>query len=178
MEVSHLKESNLCQKNLKELLSYNEETGEFYWLRRPDLNRASKIFNSKYAGKRAGVESPRKYRYIRMRGIGFFSESRLAWLYVTGQWPSGEIDHINGDPSDNRFVNLRVASRSQNGANRGIHSNNQSGFKGVTKARNKWTAEVSFQKKKLRLGRFNTPQEAYAAYLGASKAFHGEFAKP
>lgn len=169
---------NISQDQLKKILSYDSKTGVFVWLFRPSDSRANKIFNSRSGGKIAGITCPRGYVYIKTRPFGMFSASRLAWLYTHGDWPKNEIDHINGNPSDNRIENLREATRSENGANRAIHKNNKSGFKGVTKKRNKWTACVAINKKRFRLGSFDSPEEAHAAYLKKSKEVQKEFARP
>lgn len=169
---------SLSSEQLKALISYDEKSGVFTWLPRPNNSRANKIFNSRSSGKVAGVKCPRGYVYIKTRPHGLFSASRLAWLYVNGEWPSNEIDHINGRTDDNRIENLRNATRSQNGANRGKHKNNSTGFKGVTKKKNKWTACVAINKKRFRLGSFDTPEAAYEAYLQKSKEVQKEFARP
>jgi hypothetical protein len=163
------------QEVLKKRLDYDPLTGSFVWKQRISDSRNDKIFNTRFAGKIAGVKCPRGYIYIRMRDYGFFSASRLAWLYAHGAWPAQEVDHINGNPSDNRLSNLREASRSENGANRTIHSNNKSGFKGVTKHRNKWAACVRMNNKRYRLGVFDTPELAHKAYLKKAKELHGEY---
>lgn len=167
----------LTQSELKKLIHFNPDAGTFTWIRRDGDSRAIKIFNAKFAGKEAGVTCPRGYRYVRFRAFGFFLVGRLAWLYVNGSWPAEEIDHINGDPSDNRIANIRAATRSENASNRGRHRNNKSGFKGVTKKREKWTACVRVRNVRYRLGTFNTAEEAYTAYAAKAKEVQAEFAR-
>lgn len=89
------------------------------------------------------------------------------------------IDHINGDKLDNRKENLRVCSASNNAMNRGRQSNNKSGYKGVIydKERDKWRAEITVNKKRMYLGRYETVEEAAEAYRKAAELYHGEFAK-
>ena len=100
----------MTQEKLKSLLDYNPETGVFTWKRRTDIEnlRIRNGWNSKYAGRQAGskVKTPH-LPYIRIAG---YLAHRLAWLYMTGEWPEEgkEIDHINGDASDNRFCNLKA----------------------------------------------------------------------
>ncbi len=103
---------------------------------------------------------------------------RLIWLWMTGEWPEFEIDHEDENKSNNRWKNLRKATSSQNLSNRGAPINNTSGFKGVWKSStNRWCAEIQFEKKKIVLGHFKTPQEAAKAYKDAAKHLHGQFAK-
>lgn len=106
-----------------------------------------------------------------------YSAHRIAWLITTSQWPKKELDHINGVGSDNRWSNLREATRQQNSRNRKIHKNNKSGIKGVywDKSNKTWIAEVAVRGKNIRFGRFKTKEEASKAYeQGALKHF-GEF---
>jgi hypothetical protein len=102
---------------------------------------------------------------------------RLAWLFVYGEWPPNQIDHINGNRADNRIVNLRLATPAENSRNRRRHQNNISGFKGVIRQRAKWHAQIMVNGRWHRLGGFSTPEEAHAAYCEAAPKFHGEFAR-
>ncbi len=89
------------------------------------------------------------------------------------------VDHINGDPTDNRRSNLRICTVSQNLMNRGANSNSKSGFKGVSPCHSngRWRATINIAgSKQKHLGYFDTPEEAHAAYVEAAKQFHGEFA--
>jgi hypothetical protein len=86
------------------------------------------------------------------------------------------VDHINGDRLDNRKINLRVCTDSQNLMNRGAQSNNTSGFKGVSFHQGKWRAIITFQKKTKHLGYYPTPREAHEAYCLCADMLHGEFA--
>ena len=100
---------------------------------------------------------------------------RLAWLYVHGKLPDGDIDHINGKPSDDRIKNLRDVSRSVNLQNqRAARSNNSSGLLGVffQKTMNKWTSKIQLDWKTKSLGYFDTAEEAHAAYLKAKRELH------
>lgn len=91
------------------------------------------------------------------------------------------VDHINGNTLDNRKCNLRLASYSQNCANRRIQSNNTSGYRGVyydssTRSKNKWKAQISFEGKNMHIGRFYTKEQAFDAYDKKKKEYFGEFA--
>jgi len=92
---------------------------------------------------------------------------------MTGQWPEKTIDHINGDRADNHWKNLRKATHSQNSRNAKVHADNKSGIKGVSydKLRNKYVAQM-------RLGYFNTAEEAGEAYNRAAKFLFGKFHQP
>jgi len=92
---------------------------------------------------------------------------RLAWLYATGDWPVGEIDHINQDRRDNRLANLRPVERIHNSWNRGIQRNNKSGHLGVfwCSQKSKWQATIMERRKTRHLGYFSDAAEAGDAYL-------------
>jgi hypothetical protein len=96
---------------------------------------------------------------------------------MTGKWCSLVIDHRDGDPSNNRWANLRRATRSQNSANRRIPRNNPCGFKGVSRHRGKWDATICKKGRRHFLGSFLTPQAAHAAYVKAARKLFGEFAR-
>jgi hypothetical protein len=156
---------SLTANELKQLVRYDAETGLFYWAGKPRV------------GVRIGAlagEQNIAYPRIRLRRIEYKAH-RLAWLYVHGEWPSGDIDHINGDPSDNRIANLRVATPGQNLANSKRRADNSSGFKGVALQSNgrNWRAHFGGQY----LGSFSTKEEAHAAYRRAATAAVGEFAR-
>ena len=90
---------------------------------------------------------------------------RLAWMYVYGEWPPGEIDHINRVRSDNRIANLRVCNRLQNCNNKNLNSNNKSGASGVYFEREsgKWCSQVRHQGKQIRIGRYDSKDDAIKA---------------
>lgn len=170
-------------ETLRKLLRYDPGTGKLFWLARPreffpDL-RSFACWNSIYPGREAlAFITDRGYR----RGTLFcnpLQAHRAAWELYYGQWPEGEIDHINGVKSDNRIVNLRSASRLENAKNKGRQSNNTSGFKGVSlhTQTQKWTARIMVSKKSISLGLFDDPESAYAAYCRANIKFHGEFGR-
>lgn len=102
----------LSHSDLLERLSYNPNTGEVHWTR-SSLNRAA------VRGKRAGTVNANGYRVIGLDGISWL-EHRLIWYYMTGEIPEEGIDHRDRNPSNNRWKNLRQASKSQNGENRGF----------------------------------------------------------
>lgn len=153
---------------LKEVLHYDPETGVFTWLR-PTSNRVK-------AGEVAGGISVLGYRYIAVRKHRMLAH-RLAWRFVHGEWPLRNIDHKNGDPSDNRIANLREADQSENCANNRGHRDSATGLKGVSKKRSRWEARLSRRGTVYRLGVFDSPDDAHAAYIAAAKSINGEFAR-
>lgn len=104
-----------------------------------------------------------------------FGVHRIAWFYVHGKVPDLQIDHVNGEKSDNRIANLRLATHSENAQNR-KHANvsNRSGLLGVTwiESRQRWGATIDVDGKRKYLGRFKTPEEAHAAYMAAKAELH------
>lgn len=109
---------------------------------------------------------------------------RLAFFFMTGAWPpeGTDVDHIDRNPSNNSWSNLRLANKMENGRNRGANKNNTSGFKGVTLNKRahpsrRWTAQIMHRRQHYNLGGFPTPEEAAAAYDAVAAQLHGEFAK-
>jgi hypothetical protein len=174
---------------LKELLRCDAATGRLFWLpRNPTMFRGTKArsdehacanWNSRYAGTEAFTSgSGNGYRNGRIHDRKYFAH-RVIWALVNGCWPQGEIDHIDGDRSNNRINNLREATRSENERNKGRSSANTTGYKGVCRDRasGRWEAYIKLHGKRTFLGRHSTPEKAHAAYVSASKRLHGEFAK-
>jgi hypothetical protein len=164
----HPSMSTLTQERLKELLDYDPETGVFTWLA-STTNRIS-------VGDVAGSVDRLGYRRIALDRRDYKAH-RLAWLYMTGEWPTSDLDHINCDKDDNRIANLRLATEAQNGANRRKNSNNTSGYKGVSSSRGRWRAEIRVNGRARRLGHFTDPAAAHAAYVAAAEKHFGEFAR-
>lgn len=157
-------------ERVRELLSYDPETGELRW-------RVSRC--KARAGAVAGTLTSSGYRTICLDGQTLKAH-RLAWLLAHGEDPGSlEIDHKNGDKSDNRLANLRLATRKQNGGNVGTIATNTSGFGGVYwhKQRSKWRSQIRHNGRRISLGLFVTPEEAHAAYVAAAEQLRGEFAR-
>lgn len=127
-------------------------------------------------GKEAGYVMGSGYRLCSVKKQRIYAH-RIIWCMMTGSWPSMEIDHANGKKSDNRWSNLRLATRQQNAMNRAADSTNKSGFKGVSFHKGKWRAVIKAGGKHKHLGYFNDPSTASIAYLNASKSEHGEFSR-
>jgi len=155
----------LTAERLRELLKYDRNTGVFH--RRIDSGKRWK------AGEVAGsIHKHNGYGINRVDGKDYFSH-RLAWLYVTGEWPSRDIDHIDGNKTNNRFANLREVSEMVNAQNqKRAHSGTHSGILGVYPVGNRWKAMICIEKKPIYLGSFATPEEASAAYLAAKRLHH------
>lgn len=166
---------------LHEVLEYEESTGVLTWKERPrhhfTRDNEWKTFNIRFAGKPAGSKAKSGHLTIRLDNKLLLCH-RVAWKLATGNDPKNLIDHINNKPDDNRIVNLREATHSQNLCNRGATKQNKSGHKRViwNKKENKWQSNISFNKKQKFLGLFENIDDAIAAYKKASAEIHGEFA--
>ena len=161
---------DLTQEVLKEWLTYDPLTGGFKWAK-------SRVNGKVKIGRKAGCLHPDGYIKIRLFDR-MYRCARLAVLYMTGEFPEA-VDHQNLNRADDRWENLRVATRSQNQYNRPIQSNNKCGFKGVfwNRQARKWQAQIGTANKSIYLGRYPTPEEAHEAYVTAAKTLHGEFAR-
>lgn len=153
----------LTYERAKEALSYDPETGEFRW--------AAKIARKVVVGKIAGTNGGHGYRQIRVDGR-IYKAHRIAWLLTTGRWPADEVDHINGVRTDNRIANLREATSGQNKQNLAKRGDNTSGFPGVAYHRNGWQAQLNVNGKYRYIGRYDTPEQAAAAYAKAKAELH------
>ena len=138
-----------------------------------------KATNTRNAGKRADKLEPwgdYKRRRVRLafQGENFTLRAhRVVFALVYGRWPENEIDHINGDATDNRPENLREATRSENLQNqRKALRNNKSGMLGIRPQRRRWTAKIQVNNRTINLGSYHTPEEARAAYLAAKARLH------
>jgi hypothetical protein len=166
---SHKERTMLTQKELKELLHYNPETGVFTW-KVTKSNRAVK-------GSVAGRTNSRGYIKIRIQGKSYAAH-RLAWLYMMGEWPKNYIDHVNGVRDDNRRSNLREATRQQNQFNRPSSKNSLCTYKGVSWNRKskKWQVASKLNQKDKNLGHFSCEHEAGLVYNQFAMKHHGEYA--
>lgn len=160
------KYSSLTHKELKELLHYDPETGVFTWLK----------FRGRTAKKgwRAGSRVARQYYRVIVIKQKHYPEHRLAWFYIHGEWPKGDIDHINGLPYDNRICNIRDVTTQENCQNqRRVRSDNRSGLMGVTSCpTGKYAAYVTVRGNRIYLGRYDTAQEAHKAYIKGKRKHH------
>lgn len=148
----------LTQEELKERLSYDADTGLFTW----NYSMANGKVRYKSIAGRIGNRG-----YIQISvNKSLYLAHRLVWLYIHGEFPAVFIDHIDGNPSNNRISNLRPATRVENQRNRKIQSTNTSGVKGVSwnTAKSKWVATIAVCGKRIYLGAFDTVAEATEVY--------------
>lgn len=174
-----MKRETIDVETLRSLFLCNAETGELFWKSRPpeaftcsgQLSRetCSRTWNTKNAGKRA-LNTTSSDGYCRGEVAGrYLLAHRVIWAMIYGEWPSQPIDHINGNPADNRISNLRSVSLSENQRNRRISKNNQSGVCGVSwrPTRKKWGAVIRAGGKQIHLGSFDLKADAIAARKAA-----------
>jgi len=170
----------ITQSQLKELLYYDSDNGDFIWKKRDQSKFANRCscngWNSRYSGTVAGNITDRGYRRIKI-GFKLYKAHRLAFLYMTGKSPLNQTDHINGIRDDNKWDNLREATNAQNQANVGISASNTSGYKGVSwdKRAEKWRSRIQLNGITHHLGYFDTAEEAHHAYCRAADKYCGEF---
>ena len=163
----------LTAEYVRSILDYDPATGVFKWKWREGV---SKRINARFAGKVARSVDGKGYLQIRINKH-LYRTHRLAWLYVHGEWPSEQIDHIDCDKLNNRIANLRLANNQENQRNSGLQKNNTTGIKGVRWCMNrgKFRAEITVDYRTINLGSFDTLSAAAAAREAAEIEHFGEF---
>ena len=154
----------LTAERLRLVLDYDATTGAFRWRERRQGVRADGT---------AGCVCKRRNTVVIFVDGKLYLAHRLAWLHVHGEWPRQQVDHIDGDSLNNRIANLRDVSVSVNQQNRkraARHSS--SGVMGVRARNGRWAAEIRVNGRVHRLGRFDTPEAAHAAYIAAKRRLH------
>lgn len=167
----------LTAERLRDLLDYDPGTGVFTWRHRPTERRQ---WNGRYAGQSAGGFRPDGYLIIGLAEYGLFRAHRLAWLWMTGEWPKEQIDHIDLDKANNAWANLRDATPRENSRNVRMQCRNKAGLKGVSwhKLRGQWRAVIGHEGKYTHLGLFgDCAPAAHFAYCVASDNLHGRFGR-
>lgn len=151
---------------VRHMLSYNPDSGAFRWIAGARAGQPAGTI-------RARGNKGKRYVQVGLCGMSFYAH-RLAWLHAHGEWPSGEIDHINGDGLDNRLSNLRVVAHADNNRNQRLHKTNSTGVAGVSwsKCAGKWLARISSEGKTKYLGVFEKFDDAVAARR-AAETEHG-----
>lgn len=157
-----MKNQRLTQAYLKSIINYDPETGEIKWL---------EFKKNRHENLLATSASSRGYNNIAIDGK-LYRASRIAWLYMEGYFPEYEVDHINRDRGDDRWYNLRHATRACNSSNRMLSKNNKSGVAGVSfeKATSKWKAHISHNNKRKTIGRYHSMIDAVLARYNAEQA--------
>lgn len=166
-----IRKDDITAESVRQILDYEPDTGLFRWR----VKRGNVL-----PGYVAGHMSFYGYTVIKIAKRAYFAH-RLAWLCTHGEWPIIEIDHVNGTRSDNRICNLRLATRSQNGANSQLSKRNSTGLKGVKydprAKKKKWTARIVVNRREIYLGSFIDAESAHRAYCAAAETNFGNFAK-
>lgn len=158
----------LTQSTLKQILFYSPDSGEFTRVK-------TQSWNAK-RGSIAGCIGGNGYLRIHVNGK-LHQSHRLAWLYMHGEFPENDIDHINGDRTDNRLLNLRAATRQENVRNTLMQKNNRTGYKGVKKNGSGYSARIMINGVQLHLGTYPTPELAHSVYQKEAKLHFKEFYK-
>lgn len=145
-------------------LRYDPNTGEFFW----SVNASTRV----KIGDKAGCLKSDGYIAIRV-DKKYYKAHRLAWFFIYGEWPLIQVDHINGDKTDNRIANLRLATSAENHQNRKKPATNTSGYIGVYRdVSGKWAARIRAKPRRIFLGLFDTPEAAADAYNEAKSRHH------
>jgi HNH endonuclease/AP2 domain len=163
--------NDLSAEYVRSLLSYDPLSGELRWRKKMYRSRVP-------AGSIAGHREKDGRMRVGIEGR-HYQAARLAWLIVTGEWPTFDIDHRDLDKGNDRWKNLRLATCSQNCFNKRALRNNTSGFKGVwfDPGRSRYCTQIKANDKRIMIGRFDTAEEAARAYRDAAEREHGEFAR-
>lgn len=156
--------NELTAEKLRELLHYDPATGVFTW----KVRTSTRV----KVGNLAGCPNNEGYLQIRLHSR-LHKAHRLAWLYMYGEWPEDQIDHINRNRSDNRISNLRDVSHKQNNQNKSKAGNNTSGHQGVYRYKldSKWVARIKHNQKNISLGYFTNLEDAISARKAAEKLY-------
>jgi hypothetical protein len=167
---------------LHQCFSYDANDGTLTWQHRPCMHFATeteyKRWNATWPRKPAGTIAGSGHIYIKINKT-LFAAHRIIWKMMTGEDPPSELDHKNRDRTDNRWANLRQATREENARNKTRYQNNTSGFKGVRVTHltypHPYQARIRVNGNLIHLGSFRTAQEAQKTYAAAAKHYFGEF---
>lgn len=150
---------------LRSRLRYDPQNGRMFWLPHASM---SKKWLTRYSGKEALTRIDAEgYLTGKIDGVQLKAH-RVAWAIHSGEWPNGQIDHINGIRSDNRISNLRVVTHQENHRNKAMPNTNTSGFCGVNARGNTWIATIRVKGKQIYLGTFERLEEAISAREAAN----------
>lgn len=157
--------SILTQSRLKEMLSYDPDTGLFRYAKARPRVRVGNVAGHQHKG----------HGYIQIKlDDRLYLAHRLAWLYVHGDWPTDQLDHIDRDRVNNRIANLREVDNARNAQNCGLQQNNKSGGKDVCwyKRKSRWMVRITIDGERKFLGYFADHNDALTARLNAEKVYH------
>ena len=170
-DIAHSRKprDDLTAEFVRTILEYNPDTGALSWKHRSDRRNS-------FAGKPISGVSARGYIRVNICGHRYYAH-RIIWGFMTGAWPSAQIDHISGVRNDNSWNNLREATNAENCRNAKVSNRNTSGERGVSWdiQHKKWRAQIMLNGKRKCLGVFTDVKAASAAYQKASAEFFGEF---
>ena len=156
------------EQMIKDCLRYDPEEGLLFWIKK--INKNTPI------GVEAGSTSGKRYRHLKVQGVNLLAH-RVCWFLYFNSWPSGVLDHINGDTFDNRIVNLRDVNLNQNSQNRRtISCSKYKGVQAENSNKNPWKARIRVDGQLKHLGMFKTAEQAAKAYDAAATEYFGEFA--
>lgn len=166
--------TDISAETVRDVFLYDAETGVFRW--RNDRKCGRGRIKAK-AGDITGNVAGNGYVRLWING-STYAAHRIAWLYVYGKHPEHDIDHVNGNRSDNKICNLREATRRENMGNARAHADGTSKYKGVgwSKQKRKWRARISYAGSEVHLGFFDDERQAKEAYDRAATKYFGNFA--
>lgn len=156
--------TNMDADTLRAILYYSPESGAF--------TRLVSTSNSAKVGEAAGSKTKNGYTEMSVLGRRYYAH-RLAWLHMHGSWPKGQIDHIDGNRSNNGIANLRDVTCAVNVQNKKIaQSNSTHGFLGAKRSGKRWSARIHVNGQQHHIGCYDTPEEAHAAYISEKRRLH------
>jgi hypothetical protein len=168
-------------EHLRECFEYDRDTGMLTWKVRPRGHFGQEgewtRWNVLFAGKQAGWLHKLGYRYVTVGSHSEYKVHRIIWKWVTGEDPPTTLDHRDGNRANNRFVNLRAATKAEQTRNSELRKDNSTGHRGVSwnKERGRWKAGIGTGRKRRHLGYFDSAAEASTAYAAAAQNLFGEF---
>jgi hypothetical protein len=177
-----MKHRKLDPDYLRQCFSYDAQSGVLTWRVRPREHFKGGAgwhnFNNQFANLPAGSKGDNGYIDVKINCTGY-PIARVIWAIQTGQSEFDLVDHIDGDPTNTRMSNLRLATFAENTRNRSHKANNSSGVRGVTwhKPSRKWWARVTLNDKTHSLGLYKTIEEATVVVYEAKQQMFGEFAR-
>lgn len=160
--------ATLTAERARELLSYSLVSGKVYWL----VNRRGPAKVGREAASKLTGPNGKSHRRVKLDGKHYYTH-RVIWLIITGEWPTGEVDHFNGDGLCNAWHNLREATHAGNAQNlRQAHADSKTGLLGICPDGARFRAQIQVGRKIHYLGTHDTPEAAHSAYVEAKRTLH------